>query len=151
MTNDPGFTAPTRVERIFNAAIGWLVGHGLGPSHMRILEVRGRRSGRTYTMPVDLLEHAQGLYLVAPRGRAQWVRNVAASDAVVLRRGGRRDRYALRALSDAEKPPVLKAYLDNFRSEVGRFFPVPAGSPVEAFAPLVDRYPAFALTRLPDA
>ena len=149
--SEPQFAAPTRIERVFNAAIGWLVRLGLGPSHMRVLEVRGRRSGQLYTLPVDLLEHAQGLYLVAPRGRTLWVRNVAASDAIVLRRGARRERYALRALADADKPPVLKAYLDRFRSEVGRFFPVPAGSPVEAFAPLAARYPAFALTRLPDA
>ncbi|HSQ01279.1 MAG TPA: nitroreductase/quinone reductase family protein [Candidatus Dormibacteraeota bacterium] len=151
MTNDPQLAAPTRIERLFNAAVGWLVRAGVGPSHMRVLEVRGRASGRLFTLPVDLLEHEQGLYLVAPRGRTQWVRNAAASDAVVLRRGARRERYALRALSDAEKPPVLKAYLDRFRGEVGRFFPLPADSPVEAFAPLAARYPAFALTRLPDA
>ena len=151
MTSEPTFAAPTRIERIFNGAIGWLVGRGLGPSHMRLLEVRGRSSGRTYTLPVDPLEYEQQLYLVAPRGRTQWVRNVAASDAIVLRRGARRERFALRALTDGEKPPVLKAYLDRFKSEVGRFFPVPAGSPVEAFVPLAPRYPAFALTRLPDA
>ena len=150
MTNDPQFAAPTLVERWFNAAIGWLVGLGIGPAHMRILEVRGRRSGRVYTLPVDLLEHKGGRYLVAPRGRTQWVRNVAASDVIVLRRGSRRDRYALRVLSDTEKPPVLKAYLDSFKSEVGRFFPVPAGSPEEAFVPLASRYPAFALAPLPE-
>jgi deazaflavin-dependent oxidoreductase (nitroreductase family) len=151
MTSDPQFAAPTRVERLFNAALVRLVRPGVGPAHMRLLEVRGRTSGRVHTLPVDLLEHQRGLYLVAPRGRTQWVRNATASDAVVLRRGARRERYALRPLTDAEKPPVLKAYLDRFRAEVGRFFPVPAGSPVEAFAPLVARYPAFALTRLPDA
>jgi hypothetical protein len=37
--------------------------------------------------------------------------------------------------------------LDEFRSEVGRFFPVPAGSPPEAFAAIADRYPAFELTQ----
>jgi len=145
---DPAFAELTRVERIFNGAVGWLVRLGIGPSHMRVLEVRGRRSGQLYTLPVDLLEHEGGFYLVAPRGRTQWVRNVAASQRIVLRRGSARTEYALRALSDGEKPPVLKAYLDRFRSEVGRFFPVPAGSPVDAFVALAPRYPAFALTRL---
>jgi deazaflavin-dependent oxidoreductase (nitroreductase family) len=148
MTSDASFAAPTRIERLFNAAVGALVRLGIGPSHMRLLEVRGRRSGRQYTLPVDLLEHEQQLYLVAPRGRTQWVRNVAASDAIVLRRGARRERYALRALGDAEKPPVLKAYLEAFKNEVGRFFPIPAGSPVDAFVPLAPRYPAFRLTRI---
>lgn len=150
MRGEASVAAPTRIERLFNAAVGWLVRLGLGPSHMRLLEVRGRRTGRTYTLPVDLLQCGQALYLVAPRGHTQWARNAAASDAVVLRRGSRRERYALRALDDGDKPPVLKAYLDRFANEVGRFFPVPAGSPVDAFIPLAPRYPAFALTRLND-
>ena len=145
MTNDPQFAAPTRVERWFNAAIGWLVGLGIGPAHMRILEVRGRRSGRVYTLPVDLLEHKGGRYLVAPRGRTQWVRNAEAAGAVRLRKGSESHDFRLRPLAEAERPPVLKAYLDQFRREVQRFFPIPAGSPLEAFAPLATRYPAFEL------
>jgi len=150
-TSEAPFQALSPIERLFNAAIGALVGLGLGPAHMRVLEVRGRRSGTLYTLPVDLLTFDGGLYLVAPRGQTQWVRNVAASEAIVLRRGRRRQRYALRALADGERPPVLKAYLDRFRREVARFFPVPPDSPVEAFVPLAARYPAFALTPLGDA
>ena len=66
---------------------------------------------------------------------------------MVLRRGRKVEQYQLRALSDAEKPPVLKAYLDRFRREVQQFFPLPAGSPADAFTSLVSRYPAFELTR----
>jgi hypothetical protein len=43
------------------------------------------------------------------------------------------------------RPPVLKAYLDHFAGEVQRFFPVPKGSPVEAFIDLAPRCPVFAL------
>jgi hypothetical protein len=64
---------------------------------------------------------------------------------VTLRRGRRRVAYRLRALPDAERPPILAAYLDGFRREVQRYFPVPAGSPPGAFAPLVSRYPVFEL------
>jgi hypothetical protein len=39
----------------------------------------------------------------------------------------------------------LKAYLDQFKKEVQGYFPVPAGSGVEAFQPLVGNYPAFEL------
>jgi len=51
----------------------------------------------------------------------------------------------VRALPEADKPPILKAYLDAFRREVQGLFPLPAGSPVEAFVALAGRYPAFAL------
>lgn len=37
----------------------------------------------------------------------------------------------------------LAAYLDRFRSEVQRFFPMPAGTPAAAFVPHAARYPAF--------
>jgi hypothetical protein len=43
------------------------------------------------------------------------------------------------------RPPVLKAYLDRYASEVQRFFPIPKGSPVEAFVDLVPCYPVFEL------
>jgi hypothetical protein len=48
-----------------------------------------------------------------------------------------------------ERAPVLKAYLDRFAAEVQRFFPVPKGSPVAAFAALAARFPVFEL-RPPD-
>lgn len=139
------FQRPTRIERVINRAIGALVRLGLGPSHMRVLEVRGRKTGTLYSLPVDLLSERDQLYLVAPRGFTEWVRNAEAAGEITLRRGRRAQRYRLRALSDAEKLPILKAYLDRFRREVQRYFPVPAGSPPEAFAPHAARYPAFEL------
>ena len=90
------FDKPTAIERIFNAAVGALVRLGIGPSHMRVLEVRGRKTGRLYTLPVDLLDRGKTLFLVAPRGRTQWVRNVEAQGEVTLRRGRRSVRYRLR-------------------------------------------------------
>lgn len=130
---------------MLNRAIGALVRLGIGPSHIWLLEVRGRRSGKLRTTPVDLLAEGDRLYLVAPRGYTEWVRNAEASGEVVLRRGGRRTAYRLRALAEAEKPPILRAYLDRFHREVQRYFPIPAGAPAEAFAPLASRYPVFEL------
>ena len=145
MAESPTFMKPTRIENLFGRALGALLRLGVGPVHMRLLEVRGRKSGTVHALPVDLLRHDGTLYLVAPRGRTQWVRNVEASGEITLRRGGTVERFGVRALAAAEKPAVLKAYLDGFRREVQRFFPVAAGSPLDAFAPLSSRYPAFEL------
>jgi deazaflavin-dependent oxidoreductase (nitroreductase family) len=139
------FNAPTRFERLFSRLFGMLVGLGLGLRHNYLLEVRGRRSGRLHATPVDVLEHDGRRFLVAGRGETQWVRNARASGSVVLRKGGRREEFRVRELSDAEKPEPLKAYLDRFKLTVQRYFPVPAGSPPSAFAPLAGRYPAFEL------
>jgi deazaflavin-dependent oxidoreductase (nitroreductase family) len=130
---------------VLNRAIGALARLGVGPSHIWLLEVRGRRSGKIRATPVDLLTERDRLYLVAPRGYTEWVRNAEASGEVVLRRGGRRASYRLRALPEAERPAILAAYLDRFRREVQRYFPIPAGSPPQAFAPLASRYPVFEL------
>jgi hypothetical protein len=130
-TSAPRFEKLGVLDRLVNGAIGGLVGLGVGPAR--------------YTLPVDLLDHGGKPYLVAPRGYTQWVRNAEAQGEVTLRRGSKSARYGLRPLGEAEKPAVLKAYLDGFRGEVQRFFPVMAGSPVADFTPLVAQYPAFEL------
>jgi deazaflavin-dependent oxidoreductase (nitroreductase family) len=139
------FRAPSAVGRLFNRIFGFAVGMGLGFSYNYLLQVRGRKSGKIYATPIDLLELDGKRFLVAPRGRAQWVRNAEAAGEVTLKKGRKQQRFGLRALSDQEKPEVLKAYLDHFKSEVQGYFPVPAGSPAESFRELLPSYPAFEL------
>ena len=139
------FRAPTAAERAFNRFFGFLVGLGLGLKHNYLLQVRGRKSGKLYSTPVDLLEMDGKRFLVAPRGRTQWVRNAEAAGEITLKKGSSRQSFRLRAISDAEKPPLLKAYLDSFKTTVQRYFPVPAGSDVQAFASIAANYPVFEL------
>ncbi len=141
----PSFRAPGAGERVFNRVFGFLVGLGWGFSYNYLLQVRGRKSGKVYSTPIDLLEMNGKRFLVAPRGRTQWVRNAEAAGEVTLKRGKLQQRFRLRVLSDQEKPEVLKAYLDQFKREVQSYFPVPAGSSVETFRELVQSYPAFEL------
>jgi len=139
------FRAPSSAERFFNRIFGFLVGIGLGFSYNYLLQVRGRKSGKIYSTPIDLLEVNGKKFLVAPRGRTQWVRNAEAAGEVTLKKGSKRLLFRLRALSEAEKLPILKAYLDTFKREVQSYFPVPAGSPAEAFREMAAGYPAFEL------
>lgn len=74
-------------------------------------------------------------------------RGVAAGE-ITLKKGRLRQRFALRQLDDKEKPEILKAYLEAFRREVQRYFPVKAGAPAEAFRAVAEQYPAFELTPL---
>jgi deazaflavin-dependent oxidoreductase (nitroreductase family) len=141
------FNKPTAIARFFNRAFGFLVRIGIGLSHNYLLEVRGRKTGRTYSTPINLLDHNGIEYLVAPRGDTQWVRNVIASGEASLVRGLRREEIVLRALPDEAKPEILKDYLDRYSKTVQRYFPLRAGSPAEAFQPLASRYPVFEVTR----
>ena len=53
----------------------------------------GRKSGRTYETPIDIIETATGLLIALPYGnRADWMRNVlTAGSATVLTQGERVD------------------------------------------------------------
>jgi len=141
------FMRPNAIDRFVNRAFGFLVKMGLGLRHNFLIEVQGRKSGRIYSTPVNLLEHDGHRYLVAPRGYTQWVKNILASGEATLVKGARREGVSLRAVEDEAKAELLKLYLDRFKLTVQRYFPVRAGSPVEVFRELAGRYPVFELTK----
>lgn len=142
------FEPPRLAERIFGRILAILVRLGIVRGHFWVLEVRGRKSGRTIALPVDPLELNGRRYLVCARGESQWVRNARAAGEIALVRSLRRRRHGVRELAVAERPPILKAYLDLYALEVQRFFPIAKGSPVEAFTPLAARYPVFEICPL---
>jgi hypothetical protein len=144
----PNYLQPSAVDRIFGRALVFLVRIGVVRGHFYVLEVRGRKSGKTISLPVDPLDLDGQRYLVCARGNSNWVRNTRTAGEVELVRAMRRRRYAAHELPSELRPPVLKAYLDRFAGEVQRFFPVPKGSAVEAFNDLAPRYPVFALQPL---
>jgi deazaflavin-dependent oxidoreductase (nitroreductase family) len=134
---------------MLNKFFGVLVGLGFGLSHNYVLQVRGRKTARLYATPVNLLLVDGKRYLVAPRGNTQWVRNARSVGELWLKKGRQRQRFRVREVQDAEKPRLLQAYLERFRTTVQRYFPVPAGSDLEALAAIAARYPVFELETIP--
>jgi deazaflavin-dependent oxidoreductase (nitroreductase family) len=116
------YLKPTAIDRAFNGLIQWLTRLGVSVYGSRVLAVRGRKSGEWRTVPVNLLVHEGTQYLVAPRGETEWVRNMRAAGGGELRLGRTRERIRAVELSDAEKPPILRLYIDKWWFEVGRFF-----------------------------
>jgi deazaflavin-dependent oxidoreductase (nitroreductase family) len=147
----PEFREPSAAERIFNKIFGAFVGLGLAPRYNYLVEVRGRTSGRLYSAPINVLEFGGRQFLVAPRGRTQWVRNAEAAGEVALKRGASRRRVSIRPVAPPEKLDVLKAYLDRYKLAVQRYFPVRAGSDARAFREIADRYPVFEALPADDA
>ena len=146
MAQAPHFLKPSLIERIFNRCFAVAIGFGMGLGHNYVLEVKGRKSGKIYSAPVDLLEFEGRRYLVAPRGETNWVRNARAVGRVTLRKGRQSTEYTVREVAPAQRPTLLKAYLDRFALTVQRYFPVPRESPASEFAPIAERYPVFELS-----
>jgi deazaflavin-dependent oxidoreductase (nitroreductase family) len=145
----PHFVRPGFAARTVNRIYGWLAGVGLGPSYGYLLQVTGRKTGRTHSTPVNVLRRERKLFLVATRGDTEWSRNALADGRVVLKKGRVRLQFSARVVPDAEKPEILKAYLERFNWMVRRFFPVPANAALSAFAEISGRYPVFELIRYP--
>lgn len=109
-------------KHVFNAAVAVLTRLGISIAGSRVLEVTGRTSGEPRRTPVNLLSFDGARYLVAPRGNTQWVKNLRAAPQGRLLVGRRAEAFAAVEVSDAEKPPLLRAYLKRWKWEVGVFF-----------------------------
>lgn len=109
-------------QHVFNPTIAALTRAGLSVWGSRELRVRGRTSGEWRAVPVNLLTYEGKRYLVAPRGHTQWVRNLRVAKSGELRVGKRTETFGATEISDAEKPPILRAYLKRWKAEVGVFF-----------------------------
>ncbi len=134
-------------EARFNRIIGPLLRLGIGPRYMYLLEVPGRRSGRLFTVPINLMEVDGNEYIVAPRGNVQWVRNLRATDRFVLRRGLRRINASASEIDDADKPALLRIYLQRYAA-TRQYFPVAVDAGLEAFVAIAGNYPVFRLMRI---
>jgi hypothetical protein len=72
--NAQSYLRPGAVERAFGRVLVCLVWIGLIRSHFYGLEVHGRGSGRTFTLPVDPIGFEGRRYLVCARGNSNRVR-----------------------------------------------------------------------------
>ena len=134
-------------QHVFNPLVRFATRHGVSIWGSRVLEVRGRKTGEPRHTAVNLLEIDGRHYLVSPRGHTQWVRNVRAGDGRIATLVGRtREEWRARELDDADKVPVLRAYLRRWKLEVGPFFGgVDADSPDEDLLRIAPDHPVFRL------
>ena len=129
---------------VLNRGVAWLTRRGVSVMGSRVLEVKGRKSGQWRRTPVNLLTVDGAQYLLAPRGHVQWTHNLRASGTGRLVLGRRAEEFTAVEVPDAEKPPLLRAYLKRWKAEVGVFFdgvgPDSTDAELLAIAP---RHPVF--------
>jgi hypothetical protein len=132
-------------KHVFNGTVAGLTRLGISVWGSRVLEVKGRTSGVARRTPVNLLTFGDAHFLVSPRGEGQWVRNVRADGGRLdLLIGRRRTSYIATEVADEQKVPVLRAYLQRWKAEVGVFFDgVGPTSTDEEIAGIAAKHPVF--------
>jgi deazaflavin-dependent oxidoreductase (nitroreductase family) len=139
----PGWFA----RKVFGPFLNLLMHLGISAWGSRVLEHRGRRSGKTFRTPVNLLAIGSNEYLVSPRGETEWVRNVRAADGqLVLILGRHRQVRTAEEVPVEATPEILRTYLRRWKFEVGMFFEGVGPDSTDAeFLAIADRHPVFAL------
>lgn len=142
MTMGPGAAAtsgPRRfihhnvvIRRVFNPLVVLL--HA-----SPVLFVRGRRSGKRLSVPMDPPFEWEGTrYLVSPVGNGHWARNLRAAGEGELRMGRHQERFRAVELDGAERDAIVRAYAATITCGCRRYMrllPDPADHPVFRIEP----------------
>ena len=91
--------ARTPVRRLINRLEWTRIRLGIAPSQHFLLTVTGRRTGRSHTTPVSVVQRGSERWLVAPYGEVSWVHNARAAGRVRLERGRRREEFEIAEVS----------------------------------------------------
>ena len=100
----------------YNPMMSWLLRsplHGMFDREMMLVSVTGRKSGRTYSTPVNYLRQGNTLWVTSTRQRTWW-RNLAAGAPVELLLAGHHVKACGWAITD-ERAVVegLTAYFEK--------------------------------------
>ena len=141
---------PNWIAKAMNRASAAIASLGVAPNYLVTLEVTGRKSGRTFSLPVVVAVVNGQRYLVSMLGEnVQWVRNVRAAGGRAVLRSGGRENVQLEDVPVDQRAPILKAYLR--RAPGARpHVPVDKNAPLEEFQKIAAALPVFHIATLPN-
>ena len=118
---------------------------GVTSNYMVTLEVTGRKSGRTISLPVVLALVDGQRYLVSMLGEnVNWVQNVRAAGGRAVLQSGGGEEVQLDEVPADQRAPILRAYLK--RAPGARpHMPVNQDAPIEEFQKVASAFPVFRL------
>ena len=122
----------------------------LGP--MRLLTVRGRKTGEPRTIPVDLYERDGRHFLIATHGEGNWVRNLRVARTGILSLGRHHQPFTATELAPQEAGLVIKEFLGSLLASQGirgnmlrKHLGVRADSSLDEFITAAETHPVFEL------
>ena len=134
---------PNWIARIANRATATIASSGVASNYLETLEVIGRKSGRTFSLPEVIAIVDGQRYLVSMLGdNVSWVQNVRAAGGRAVLRSGGREEVQLEEVSAEQRAPILKAYLQ--RAPGARpHVPVNKDARLVEFEKIAAAYPVF--------
>jgi len=137
---------PGSVARLLNTVQAQLAAHGIGPSRVVTLDVRGRKTGRIISTPVVVADYDGGRYLVSMFGEnSTWVRNIRAAGGAAVIRHRAREAVHLDEVPAGQRPPILKRYLE-LAPGARPHIPVDRAAPLPEFERIAADYPVFRIS-----
>ena len=136
---------PNWIARILNRAAATVASTGVASNYLVTLEVTGRKSGRTISLPVVIAVVDGQRYLVSMLGdNVQWVQNVRAAGGRAVLRSGGREEVQLEEVPADQRAPILRAYLQ--RAPGARpHVPVSKDTALAEFQKVAAAFPVFRL------
>lgn len=117
---------------------------GVGPRTAHAITVCGRRSGKPYFTSAHVVDAPGGRYIVSAFGETNTIKNLRAAGQTTLMRGRRREDVRLVELPEAERVPMLRAYL-KVNPRVSEYFGATADSSDDALAQAAREHTVFRL------
>jgi deazaflavin-dependent oxidoreductase (nitroreductase family) len=134
----------TWLRRLGNVFVAPAARLGLAGKRTHVLTVVGRKSGRKYSTPVQLVFLDGERWLVSPYGERAWVKNARAAGFVELTRAMKTQRVRIEVADARTAAPILREYLRQ--TPIARsFFDAHTNSPVDEFAAEARSHPVFRL------
>jgi deazaflavin-dependent oxidoreductase (nitroreductase family) len=133
-----------RRVRIINRLMTRMIRWNIAPKQTYLMTVRGRITGKPYSMPVSLVERDGRRWLVSPYGEVNWVKNARAVGEVSLFRGGKAETCKIHELGPTESAPILKEYI-TLEGIVRPYFDAQPDSPLSNFEAEAAQHPVFLL------
>jgi hypothetical protein len=136
---------PNKLAKILNAGWAHLHAAGIARDYLVALDVVGRQSGKTVSVPLVMVVDDGERYLVSMLGAdANWVLNVRAAGGKATLRHGITEQVLLEEVAVDQRARILKAYL--YRAPGARpHVPVDKDAPLSEFERIAPDFPVFRL------
>lgn len=122
----------------------WIISNVMNPifkmvGALPVVSVRGRRTGKVYSTPINPVDLNGVKYLVSPRGETGWSRNLRAVGECSLREKGQERRYRASEVPPEQRGPMIAGYLERWGNQTRAQFealPDPVDHPTFRLEPV---------------